>query len=184
MASGWTGISEGVDTGNDVEAKLTSAFTNIDADTVSAEGRLDAIENSGIVVLTGSNLVAQTISTSPTKVVFADSKPVEAGTGATGDIALNRATAGAIGVYKLRFEAFLDYTSNVDITWQIYKNGSPLGSGMTLSGQGATVFQVSLITSTTFIANDYIELYATASSSTDITIAQANGTLEKTYYQV
>ncbi len=32
MSSGWTGISEGQDTGNEVEAKLTSAFSNIDSD--------------------------------------------------------------------------------------------------------------------------------------------------------
>lgn len=143
---------------------------------------LDVLSNVGFTVMSGNSLTPQTIATSATKVNVFDTLQVEAGVGATGDVAQDRATATLDGVFKLRFEAFISYASNVDITWQIYKKGSPFGNSITLSGQGTKVFPITLLTSTNLIANDYLELYATASSSTDITISQSNGTLEKTIF--
>ena len=43
MSSGWTGISEGQDTGNEVEAKLTSAFDNLDKDVVAVDNKANTI---------------------------------------------------------------------------------------------------------------------------------------------
>ncbi len=43
MASGWNGIISGTDTGDVVEANLTSAFTNLDADIASVESMTDNI---------------------------------------------------------------------------------------------------------------------------------------------
>lgn len=136
----------------------------------------------GLMVMSGNSLTPQTIAVTPTKVTLFDTKDVEAGVGAAGDVALNRATATLTGVFKLRFEAFISYASNVDMTFQMYKNGVAFGNSITLSGQGSKVFPITLITSANLAANDYLELYATASSSTNITISQANGTLEKTIF--
>lgn len=47
MPSGWTGINEGVDTGNDVEAKLTTAFNNIDTDVSTLGSELNQKEDVG-----------------------------------------------------------------------------------------------------------------------------------------
>ena len=144
--------------------------------------RLTVLETTGLVVMSGNSLVAQSIGVTPTKVILFDTKQVEAGVGVSGDIALQRATATLAGVFKLRFEAFVDYASNVDITWSMYKNGSQFGNTITLSGQGANVFPITLITSANLLANDYLELYATASATTNLTVSQANGTLEKTIF--
>ena len=182
VGSEWPGINSGVDTGDDVEANLTAAFAKVDADIVNLDNRLIDLENTGLVVMSGNSLMPQTIAITPTKVVLFDTKEVEAGVGAIGDIALHRAIASLTGIFKLRFEAFLSYASNVDITWQIYKNGVAFGNSITLSGQGTKVFPITLLTSANLLANDYIELYATASASTNITISQVNGTLEKTHF--
>lgn len=151
-------------------------------DDVAGLTELAMLAKTGLMVMSGNSLTAQSIAITPTKVVLFDTKNVEAGAGAVGDVALNRATATLAGVFKLRFEAFVDYASNVDITWSMYKNGSPFGNTITLSGQGANSFPITLITSAELLANDYLELYATASSVTNLTVSQANGTLEKTIF--
>lgn len=181
MPSNWTAITEGL-SGQDTSDKFDSAFADIDTDLTSKGNRLAVLEEAGIVVMSGNGLVAQSIAITPTKVLLFDTKNVEAGVGAVGTVALQRATATLAGVFKLRFEAFVSYASNIDITWGMYKNGVPFGNTITLSGQGAKVFPITLITSTELLANDYLELYATASSVVDLTVAQANGTLEKTIF--
>ena len=163
-------------------AALDVRVTANEGDITTQDARIADLENTGLVVLNGNALAPQTIGTGATKVVLFSSKEVEAGVGAIGDVALDRAIATLDGIFKLRFEAFMSYASNVDITWRIYKNGSPFGNSITLAGQGAKVFPVTLITSTTLLADDYLELYASASASTNITISQVNGTLEKTHF--
>ena len=156
--------------------------TGLGVTATTSQEALAALAEVGLVVLSGSSLAAQTIGTTATKIVFSDTKSVEAGVGVAGDVSLNRASALLAGVFKLRFEMFLSYASNVDITWRIYKNGAAFGNSITLPGQGAKVFPITLITSTSLAQGDYLELFAAASSATDITVAQANGTLEKTIF--
>jgi len=103
-----------------------------------------ALGEVGMMVMSGTNLDPQTIGTSATKVVLYDTKIVEAGVGVTGDVVNSKATLTLDRVFKIRFAAFVSYASNIDITWTIYKNGSPTGNAITLSGQGATVFQIIL----------------------------------------
>lgn len=159
-----------------------ATLAQLDVDVTDHEARLVDLENTGLTVLSGNSLTPQSIGTSATKVTAFDSIDVDAGAGTSGDLVNQRAIADSAGVFKLRFEAFITYASNVDITWQIYKNGSPYGSSLTLSGQGATAFALVLISSANLLANDYLELYATASATTNITILQSNATLEKTHF--
>ena len=179
----------GVAATDKVQKKLDMTSANISFDdtglgitAVTAQAAIAALAEVGLLVMSGSALTPQTIGVTATKVALFDTKNVEAGVGVLGDIATDKATATLSGVFKIRFESFLSYASNVDITWQLYKNGVAYGDSITLAGQGSKVFPITLITSDNFIANDYLELYATASSSTNITIAQANGTLEKTIF--
>lgn len=146
------------------------------------DARLDTLEDTGMSVMSGSNLTPQTIGITATKVISFDTLSIEVGVGTTGDIPNNKAIADSNGVFKLRYESFISYASNVDITWQIWKNGTPFGASIELTGDGARIFPILLISSTSLLANDELELYATASASTDITIAQSNGTLEKTHF--
>lgn len=163
-------------------ADLVTADTNLVAADAALSTRIDDLEATGLVVLSGNSLTPQSIATSATKVILFDTKEVEAGVGAVGDVVTNKATATLSGVFKLRFEAFVSYASNVDITWQMYKNGVAFGNTITLSGQGTKVFPITLLTSANLTTNDYLELYATASATTDLTVSQANGTLEKTHF--
>lgn len=151
-----------------------------DVDLVAA--RVATLENTGMTVLSGSSLTPQTIGTSATAVASFDTLSIEAGTCTTGSVAGQSMTADCDGVFKLRYEAFVSYSNSVDITWQIYKNGIPFGSSITLSGQGAKVFPIVLLSSANLLAADVLKLYATATASTAITITQANGTLEKTAF--
>jgi hypothetical protein len=153
----------------------TSTLTNIDA-------RIENLENVGLTVLSGSNLPVQSIGTSPVKVSAFDSILIDTGVGTSGSVLNQRATAELDGVFKIRYESFISYASNVTITWQIYKNGLPFGSSLSLAGRGAEVFPLVLISSTELLAGDFIELYATSSATTDLTTKHANGTLEKTYF--
>ncbi len=181
----WQQIVDLVTNGQAISDMFDTAFGNIDTaidqvDTNTAA--LVVLNNTGMVVRAGSNIAPQTINTSATKVVSFDTTVIEAGVGAVWDVANVRMKATLDGVFKLRYESFISYASNVDITWQIYKNGAPFGSSVTLSGQGATVFPLVLISSAPLLANDYLELHGTASASTPLTVVQANGTLEKTYF--
>ena len=183
--SGWVSIVGSTDTGAGVEAKLDTAFGNIDTEItkiVLQEARIADLESTGISVLSGSSLAPQTIPVTATKVVSFDTLDIEAGVGTTGSVAGQSVTANITGIYKLRYEAFVSYASNVDITWQIYKNAAPFGASITLSGEGAGIFPLVLISSANLVATDVLELHATASAQTDITIAQANGSLEKTHF--
>lgn len=188
----WQQIVDLVSTGQDISDAFDTAFSNIDdaIDQVDVnviaiadhETRIVDMEETGITVRAGSNLTPQTIAVTPTKIVNFDTTLIEAGVGTIWDTINLRMTATLDGIFKLRYESFITYASNVDITWQIYKNGVPFGNSITLSGQGATVFPLVLLSSASLLAGDYLELYGTASASTTLTISQANGTLEKTHF--
>lgn len=188
----WQQIVDLVSTGQNISDAFDTAFANIDLaiDQIDAnvlgladhESRIVDIENAGMTVRTGSNISPQTIATTATKVVSFDTTAVEAGVGTLWDTVNLRMKATTDGIFKLRYESFVSYASNVDITWQIYKNGATFGNSITLSGQGATVFPLVLLSSAPLLADDYLELYATATASTALTVVQANGTLEKTHF--
>lgn len=136
----------------------------------------------GLLVLSGTSRPTQALTTSPAKIQAFDTKQIETGVGCSGDVALHRASATLDGVYKLRFESFVSYSGSADITWQMYKNGTPFGNSVTIPGQGTKVFPIVLISSTSLTAGDYLELYGTGSTSVSLDISQANGTLEKTLF--
>ncbi len=148
----------------------------------NAELAFNKLSKVGLVVMSGNDLTPQTIELTDTKVVLYDTLLVQEGVGITADLANNKSTVTLDGVFKIRFEAFVSYASNVDITWKIYKNGTPTTNSITLTGQGATIFQIVLITSSTFSVDDYLELFAVASAQTDITLSLTNGTIEKTIF--
>jgi len=148
----------------------------------SINTRVETLENSGMTALIGSNLTPQTIPITAVKVTSFDTIGVDVGVGTGGSIVDQRAIAELDGVFKFRYEAFVSYASNVDIEWHIYKNGVSFGAPITISGQGATYFPILRLGNPTLLADDYVELYATASAETDITILQASGTLEKTHF--
>lgn len=188
----WQQIVDLVSTGQNISDAFDTAFGNIDdaidqvdtnvASIADHESRIVDIENAGMTVRTGSNISPQTIATTVTRVVSFDTTAVEAGVGTLWDTVNLRMKATTDGIFKLRYESFVSYASNVDITWQIYKNGATFGNSITLSGQGATVFPLVLLSSTPLLADDYLELHATATASTTLTVVQANGTLEKTHF--
>lgn len=168
-----------------IDGRLTTAEANIvsnDADIADHETRISVLENTGMTVMSGNNRPIQSIGTTATKVDLFNTIEIDAGVGTSGDVTLDRATAGLDGIYKLRFEAFVKYASNVSITWQMYKNGVAFGNSITLFGHAADPFPIVLISSSNFLAGDYLELYATASATTDLTVTHANGTIEKTQF--
>jgi len=148
----------------------------------SVQAALAILGEVGFMVMTGNSMTPQTIGTSATKVNTFDTLMIQEGVGVEGNIADDKAIVTLDGVFKIRFEAFISYSVSVDIEWQIYKNGSPFGTPITLSGQGSTPFPILRLASANLVVDDYVELYATASSSTDITIAQASGAMEKTIF--
>ena len=163
-------------------ANVSFDDTGLGITAATAQEGIAALGEIGMMVMSGTNLTPQTIGTSATKVVLYDTKIVEEGVGVTGDVATSKAIITLNRVYKIRFAAFVSYASNVDITWTIYKKGVATGNTITLSGQGTTVFQIILLTSAPLLADDYLELYATASASTDITLTSTNGTVETTIF--
>jgi len=169
------------DNGSTGQQVITQINTNTE-DIISNGIRLAVLENTGMTVLSGNNLPQQTIEITPTKVTSFDVVTIDAGVGTSGDVVLQRMTADADGIFKLRYEGFVSYATNITITWQIYKNGSPFGSSIALAGQGAGYFPIVLISSAELVEGAYLELYATASAATDLDISQSNGTLEKTYF--
>ena len=148
----------------------------------SVQAALAILAEVGMSVMSGTNIAPQTIGTSPTKLNTFDALALEVGVGTEASFVDDKVTITLEGIFKMRFEAFISYASNVDIEWQIYKNGSPFGTPLTLSGQGATVFHFCRMTNATFAKDDYLELYATASASTDLTIVQSAGIMEKTIF--
>lgn len=164
----------------------TNAYTDTDkaevAKIAGIETTVNNLNDVGMTVLSGSNIAPQTIGLTPVKVALFDTIAIDVGTGTTGSIANQRASADVAGVYKLRLEAFVAYASNVDIEWEIYVSGVPTGNNITLAGHGTQYFSITLISALELLANDYVELYATASASTPMTVLHSNGTLEKTHY--
>ena len=161
---------------------ITVDDTGLGISAANVQAAFAILAEVGLMVMTGVNLTPQTIGTSPTKLNTFDTLAIEEGVGVIGNTVDDRATVTLDGIFKIRFEAFVSYASNVDIEWQIYKNGSPFGTPMTLSGQGATIFPILRLANSPFVVDDYIELYATASASTDITIVQSSGSMEKTIF--
>ncbi len=163
-------------------ANVSVDDTGLGITATTTQEAITALGGVGLMVMSGTNLTPQTIGTSATKVDLYDTKIVEEGVGVTGDVANSKATITLDRIYKVRFAAFVSYASNVDITWTIYKKGVPSGNTITLAGQGSTVFQIILLTSVPLLTDDYLELFATASASTDITLTSTNGTVETTIF--
>ena len=163
-------------------ANISFDDTGLGITAASIQAAVAILGEVGFMVMTGTSMTPQTIGTSATKVNTFDTLMIEEGVGATGSVADDKATITLDGVFKIRFEAFVTYSNSVDIAWQIYKNGSPFGTAITLSGQGSTPIHLLRIAATSFLKDDYVEMYATASSSTDITIAQSSGAMEKTIF--
>ena len=182
----WTTIQDLVDEGQEISDNFDTAFSNIDdaIDQIDINTAAIAIlNNTGLSVMSGNNIAAQPlVSGVATKIVSFDTAVIDVGVGTTPDVANQRMTADVDGVYKLRYESFVSYASNVTITWQVYKNGVAFGNSITLSGQGSGVFPIILISSAELLTGDYLELHGTASANTDLTVSQANGTLEKTHF--
>lgn len=180
-----TNISNAQSSISALDGRVTTAEANIvsnDTDIADHETRISVLENTGMTVMSGNNRPIQSIGITATKVDLFDTIEIDAGVGTSGDVTLDRATAVLDGIYKLRFEAFVKYASNVSITWQMYKNGVAFGNSITLFGHAADPFPIVLISSSNFLAGDYLELYATASATTDLTVTHANGTIEKTHF--
>ena len=163
-------------------ANVSFDDTDLGITATSVQAALAILGEVGFMVMTGNSLAPQTIGTSATKVNTFDTLMIEEGVGVVGSVAEDKATVTLDGVFKIRFEAFISYSVSVDIEWQIYKNGSPFGTPITLSGQGSTPFPILRLASAPLVIGDYVELYATASASTDITIAQSSGAMEKTIF--
>jgi len=155
--------------------------TGLGISAANAQAALAILGEVGFMVMTGNN-TPQTIGTSATKVNTFDTIMIQEGVGVEGSVADDKATATLDGVFKIRFEGFVSYSVSVDIEWQIYKNGSPFGTAITVSGQGSTPFPLLRLASANLEADDYVELYATASSSTDVTVHQSSGAMEKTIF--
>ena len=167
---------------SDIATNTADIATNT-ADIADHEIRLLDIEDTGMTTMSGNNITPQSlVAATSTKINSFDTILIDVGVGTAGSIALQRMTAEHAGIYKLRYESFVSYASNVTITWQIYKNGVAFGNSITLSGQGAAVFPIILISSAQLAVDDYLELYGTASANDTLTVAQANGTLEKTHF--
>jgi len=150
---------------------------------VKSELKDPSLQEVGITNMRGANIAPQSlIADTPAKVNLFDTKVVEAGVGVSGYVVTQRATATLNGLFKIRLDALVDYASNVDITWDLYKNGSPTGVPVTISGQGATAFQIVKVSTESFVATDYIELYATASADTTLKVHSAYGSFEKTIF--
>ena len=176
-------LLEGRATVNEADIVLLEGRATVnEADIVDHEARIAAFEDTGMTVMSGNAIAPQSIAITPTKVNAFDSVAIDVGVGTSADATLDRMTADLDGVFKLRFEGFVSYASNVTIVWQIYKNGSPFGNSITLSGQGANSFPIVLISSAELLATDYLELFATASAVSNLTVSQSNGTLEKTHF--
>jgi len=156
--------------------------TGLGITAANVQAALAILGEVGMSVMGGINIAPQTIGTSPTKVNTYDSLIIEVGVGTEASHVEDKATATLTGIFKIRLEAFVSYASNIDISWQIYKNGSPFGASLTLSGQGTTVFHICRMATAELAADDYLELYATASAATDLTIVQSVGTIEKTIF--
>jgi len=156
--------------------------TDLGITAVSVQAALAILGEVGMSVMTGTSIAPQTIGTSPTKLNTFDALALEVGVGTEASFVDDKVTITLSGLFKMRFEAFVSYASHIDIEWQIYKNGSPFGVPLTLSGQGTTVFHLCRMANAEFAADDYLELYATASASTDLTIVQSAGSMEKTIF--
>ena len=159
-----------------------SAIAALDVRVAANETGISDLENTGMTVMSGSDIAPQTIAITATKIISFDTTSVSVGVGSNWDATNSRMQATLSGVFKLRYESFVSYASNVTITWQIYKNGVVFGNAITLAGKGAEIFPIVLISSTNLLADDYLELHGTASAETALTVVQANGTLEKTHF--
>jgi len=156
--------------------------TGLGITAASVQAALAILGEVGMSVMTGTSIAPQTIGTSPTKLNTFDALALEVGVGTEASFVDDKVTITLSGLFKMRFEAFVSYASHIDIEWQIYKNGSPFSAPLILSGQGATVFHLCRMSNAIFAEDDYLELYATASASTDLTIVQSAGIMEKTIF--
>lgn len=187
----WTTIVDLVSTGQNVSDNLDTAFTNIDVaiDSINADAfdnsatplaattRQDAIvelANVGYahMILSTPYTVGQTLSTTPVKISAFDTIHHNVNGAITPTVDISEAipahkfTINKSGRYRIYGTLIGEFSQSNDITIELYKNGVASGAKVNLQGRGANkAVQFTFIGDFSYIATDYLELYAYADAA-------------------
>ena len=184
--SEWVSIVGGTDTGLDVEAKLNSAFGNIDTEMAKIaliEEDISGLQTA-ISVVSATPLAEQVLVPDVAeKLVYMSDLLVDAGgSDLTVTIPTNNILVNTAGVYRVYgvISAYIPNNHVVDI--ELYIDNLPTGFSSSCVGKGtASRVTFTYAFMTPFIVNDDINLYV-KSTGTSIEIQSASVTVEKTPY--
>lgn len=183
-SSGWVSIVGGTDTGADVEAKLDTAFSNIDSAMVVNDANEAAIAtmNTCISVLTTTPKTAQTlVASTPTKLEYMTTSLVSnGGTAMSHTLSTHNIVILEAGIYRMHGSINLDIPVGDDVTVELYVNGVASGMKQSETGKNTSItFSYGFMNS--FAINDDLTIYVT-SSGTTVTVEAASVTIEKTNF--
>jgi hypothetical protein len=195
----WSGITSGTDTGDNVEASLTTAFTSIQTETnseiaridavtvaVNAEARLTLLETVptlSVLSVTSNGLPLQTLVPDTATVLnYMETDLVDIGTGISHTLGTSHMLINTAGIYKIFGTVNLMAPVNDIIDIELYVDNLPTGFKASSIGRGTSSivsFQHAFLSQ--FNINDDIDLYIT-SSGTEVTVTSSTITVESTEY--
>jgi len=171
---------------------INSTLTSLDgrvivteAEGTSSVARLTALENTGItqVGLT-TTLASVNITTTPTKLSFFDSIPLQVGTKATASVVNQDITINVSGNYVIAGNIIADFPQTDLIKIQLYKNGVAATPSFSQQGLGTgKPINIGYHMVIPLVTSDVLTIYATSGTATFACIISASAVIfEKTDY--
>lgn len=163
----------------------TSRLDAIDTLNTTQNTRLTQIENIGVTqVLAATALPAISVTTTPTKLTFFSSIPLQVGTATTANLSLQDVTINTNGVYKVSGNIILEFPQTDSLSIQLYKNGLPFTPEFNQQGLGAgKPINMGYTAVASLVATDVLTMYIKSLTATfTATIDASSVLIEKTHY--
>lgn len=160
-------------------------LTNIEAVNTAQDNSLAIINNIGVTQVAAFTPIATfNVTTTPTKLDFFNSIPLEVGSTSVGDIPTQSVTIIQPGVYKVAGNLILEFPSPDELSIRLYKNGAPVTPSFSQQGLGAgKPINMGYTAVLSLVASDVLTLYVVSTTGTFSCIVEASSVLiEKTIY--
>jgi len=160
-------------------------LTNIEGVNTAQDAYLAVLNNVGVTQVAAlAPMASASITTTPTKLAFFDTIPLQTGSTSSGSVVNQNVTIIVPGVYKIAGNLILEFPQTDELAIQLYKNGAPATPSFTQQGLGAgKSVNIGYTAVLPLVASDVLTLYITSKTATFNCVVEASSVLiEKTIY--
>jgi len=160
-------------------------LTAVEGVNTAQDAYLAVLNNVGVTQVAAlTPMPSVSVTTTPTKLDFFSSIPLQTGGTSVGDVPSQAVTIITSGVYKVAGNLILEFPQTDELSIRLYKNGSPVTPAFHQQGLGAgKPVNMGYTAVLPLVATDVLTLYVTSNTATFSCIVDGSSVLiEKTIY--